>query len=823
LLFLSAHAMTQQECMENYPAGSAALGRCTKMVNKMAKAAEKTDFHARVQLQKTAKKSLKDLASQMQKTGDANIVAAKEVKAMATGVWAENRKQALLQFAYKRLGLRTDSHVCRQNGADVQIDFPTNFDDQRETDLSFAIQEDTLTGKFWLFMKVNGATELQSLDVSLYDAYADDWDAQQVQLAEQTKLNADNKHSQAENQFWNVQVEDKYHGGSLIAAKVIKVFSSNIMALGAGIEWVYCTERTPIGIIEPTTEPITTSDLAPELTTPEPTTEPTPTTDFPVVETEADNDSEPVCYYESDCVKAYFNHGDVRGWAVYEFGDGWTHLPDGTTEEDICLSRLQTDDYDGLNSQALISYDEVLTQTHIPGCDYNYINEWDCFPDFSIMEEQTNVGSNWFFGDVYRSITIKDACATLVTSSKVAEITTIREVGPDGALTIFYDKANYMAVVSTSGVDNSLMYPGKTVDFYENADCTGNTESRYSENEDFTITQLGLLVGSVKAVGIECIDISVIPSQENLNVVSDAMYWNDGDSWAWIRMSQPTPFHPTRIQIDYKGASNIGQFHVHEYQSVSDHFDDCADAGGHYNPVNSNLEPEFEVGDLSGKHGTFADWGVTDDAGSKVFYDFNLPLWGKNSVAARSIVLHDAVSGERVACGNLGHMGPAWDQQPELDEVKIDYNGEDVYGDQVFQQRKDCPWCATSVKSHLRYKDDAEAESNFHVHTIRDEVNEWTGCNNNGGHYNPQVGVPCMDLSQASNSDPYTYPICELGDLSTKLGKLVIKSAEWTTSQSTDLFAPLTESSQGYNFSNRSITIHAPNGDRMTCGPTDLN
>jgi len=428
-------------------------------------------------------------------------------------------------------------------------------------------------------MKVDGAAELQSLDVSLYDAYANDWDAQQVQIAEQTKLNADNKHSQTENQFWNVQVEDKYHGGSLIAAKAIKVFSSEIMALGAGIEWVYCTERTPIGIIEPTTEPITTSDLAPELTTPEPTTEPTTTTDFPVVETEADNDSEPVCEDESNCVKAYFNHGGLKGWAVYEF-QAWTHLPNATdtmwgnpTEEDICLSQ-QTDDY----QEARFDYNEVLKDTYTSqGCDrsdvvidgvddYGYDNvfrTWDCFPYYST--------GDWFYGNMYRSIKIMGICSTLVKSSKIAEITTIREVGPDGALTMFYDEANYWAIVSTSvgtlsvdpSVDPNLVY------FYENADCTGNSHSRYSENEDFTVTNLGLLtflVRSIRAVGIECIDISVIPSQENLNVVSDVMYWNDGDSWAWIRMSQPTPFHPTRIQIDYKGASNIGKFHVHAYQ-----------------------------------------------------------------------------------------------------------------------------------------------------------------------------------------------------------------------------------------------------------------
>ena len=101
-----------------------------------------------------------------------------------------------------------------------------------------------------------------------------------------------------------------------------------------------------------------------------------------------------------------------------------------------------------------------------------------------------------------------------------------------------------------------------------------------------------------------------------------------------------------------------------------------------------------------GKHGTIADWGVTDDAGSKVFYDVNLPLWGTNSVAARSVVLHDAASGARTACGNFGHMCSVWDRQPKYDEIKIDYNGEDVWGYQVLQQMKGCPWCATSVKSH---------------------------------------------------------------------------------------------------------------------------
>lgn len=243
---------------------------------------------------------------------------------------------------------------------------------------------------------------------------------------------------------------------------------------------------------------------------------------------------------------------------------------------------------------------------------------------------------------------------------------------------------------------------------------------------------------------------------------------------------------------------------------------------------------------MSGKHGKFSDWGVTDEPGSKVFYDVNLPLWGMYSVAARGLVLHDKDSGARTGCGNFGHLCAVWDRQPQVDEVRIDYNGDDVWGYQILQQRKGCPWCATSVKSYFRYKDSADdywtgvcadedhalysvcqsgqAESKFHIHTIRDEVFEWAGCANNGGHYNPQVGVPCRWGYQGENSD-----LCELGDLNNKMGKLTISNSGWTTSQETDLYAPLSESSQGYNFAGRSITIHAPSGDRMTCGPTDLN
>ena len=107
-------------------------------------------------------------------------------------------------------------------------------------------------------------------------------------------------------------------------------------------------------------------------------------------------------------------------------------------------------------------------------------------------------------------------------------------------------------------------------------------------NLDFNLLQnIEYQIGSISAVGIDCIDFSNLPASTNMNVVSDVMKWNDGNSWAWIRLTQPTPFHPTMMRVDYSGASSIGKFHVHSYQS--DDLSDCTSVGGHYNPFNVDL------------------------------------------------------------------------------------------------------------------------------------------------------------------------------------------------------------------------------------------
>ena len=384
LLFLSAHAMTKQECMDNHPAGSKALGKCNKVADKMTKnlekssvqaekaenrdnrIAEQAEFHARAQAQQVNFKNLKDLTSDMQKIGQENKANGRGAKEEATMVFAENRKQALLQFAYKRNGFITDSHVCRTNGADVVVDKVVNL--YTDSSIIFLIQEDALTGKFWLMMKIDGAAELQSLDVSLFDDEGNgSWNEQQAQLAK-SKLNVDNKHSQSNNDFWNVLVEDTYFGDSNISADVVKAFSSGT-EIDSGIEWVYCSERRPIG---------SNGEV------------------FPFVETEADNDSEPVCADEADCLKAYFSHGDVKGWAVRENG-AWTSLPIGAVEEDICLT--------GTNYVSVAKYN-MFQHSEASACGHQ--SDYACFgnDDFHVYPSAQQM--------MYRGIAISGACSVLL-------------------------------------------------------------------------------------------------------------------------------------------------------------------------------------------------------------------------------------------------------------------------------------------------------------------------------------------------------------------------------------------------------------------------
>lgn len=66
----------------------------------------------------------------------------------------------------------------------------------------------------------------------------------------------------------------------------------------------------------------------------------------------------------------------------------------------------------------------------------------------------------------------------------------------------------------------------------------------------------------------------------------------------------------------------------------------------------SGTDDEYEVGDLSGKYGTFLNLSAV----SKTIVDYNLPMFGRNSIQGRSLVIHKLKiqdNNMRWVCNNL--------------------------------------------------------------------------------------------------------------------------------------------------------------------------
>ena len=93
----------------------------------------------------------------------------------------------------------------------------------------------------------------------------------------------------------------------------------------------------------------------------------------------------------------------------------------------------------------------------------------------------------------------------------------------------------------------------------------------------------------------------------------------------------------------------------------------CDETGGHYNPFQVDFpksppagrgtHDEYELGDLSGKHGPLKDV-ESIYASTGGVWDTMLPLWGPRSVPGRSIVIHKAADKSRWVCATLVDARP---------------------------------------------------------------------------------------------------------------------------------------------------------------------
>nr|XP_057901922.1 uncharacterized protein cusr [Doryrhamphus excisus] len=296
----------------------------------------------------------------------------------------------------------------------------------------------------------------------------------------------------------------------------------------------------------------------------------------------------------------------------------------------------------------------------------------------------------------------------------------------------------------------------------------------------------------------------------------------------YISFRQASPFDRTELKVDLSNLRNlVGPYHVHNFpvpsgRTSSSNLCSNDNLGGHWNPFGVNTSSPtyptgpgsthdmYEVGDLSAKHMSLANMA---DA-NMTFEDFNLPLFGRNSIVGRSIVIH-LLDGARYVCASIGYPG-------EVVVGRARFQSS-VVGDMVFTQLKNNPLSDVSVFVVLSYGNTAMASTrnhNWHIHTYpisSERDDDEMRCSTTGGHWNP-FNVDTEDISYDLHCGPYTPIACEVGDYSSKHSVLNL-SATVGGVESKSFFTDVTSWLPGSGAIGRSVVIHQAEGGgpRIAC------
>lgn len=132
-----------------------------------------------------------------------------------------------------------------------------------------------------------------------------------------------------------------------------------------------------------------------------------------------------------------------------------------------------------------------------------------------------------------------------------------------------------------------------------------------------------------------------------------------------IKLTQESMYDPTVIDVNVTGLQSLaGGYHIHEWpvpQKLlkTETVCDGSHVAGHFNPNNvvasgspsagTGTVDQYEIGDISGKFGSLNGKSEL----METYTDYNLPLFGVNSVIGRSFVIHKAAGGARWVCANI--------------------------------------------------------------------------------------------------------------------------------------------------------------------------
>lgn len=294
----------------------------------------------------------------------------------------------------------------------------------------------------------------------------------------------------------------------------------------------------------------------------------------------------------------------------------------------------------------------------------------------------------------------------------------------------------------------------------------------------------------------------------------------------YIKLSQESMYDPTTIDVNVTGLRSLaGGYHIHAWPvpqklEKSETVCDPSHVAGHFNPNNivvanspspgSGTPDQYEIGDISGK------FGLLNGKSELIttYMDYNLPLYGINSVIGRSIVIHKESGGARWVCANI-------ESADEMRVAQITFTYPYI-GYMVFQQSL-LNWYHAETQIYIELDMIAQTGKSsahkWHVHENMvgtDSLVSPGRCDSAAGHYNPyKVDLNGNYDSQCNPSNPGR---CEVGDVAKKHGRIDIGTTSGGKQRYffTDVDLPL---SGPLSIIGKSVVIHGANGagERMSC------
>lgn len=276
---------------------------------------------------------------------------------------------------------------------------------------------------------------------------------------------------------------------------------------------------------------------------------------------------------------------------------------------------------------------------------------------------------------------------------------------------------------------------------------------------------------------------------------------------------QDSPFHPTQLSIDLGSLQGLAtHYGIHALpvlarQQLHQNLCSQANTGKLWNPLSMNTtssrgdHSSWPIGDLSGRHGTLEG----HKNFSAVLTDWNLPLYGNNSVIGRSVLLSQS-GGQPSACSTINVEG---DVVTALASFR-----KGVVGRIIFQQAPSDPYDDVTVYVELSHvSDNVSRNHNWHIHEFP-LSSEIEGCAGAGGHFNPYNVPTGGNYSQECRASKLLR--CEVGDYAGRHDPITLLAPSPARYLFTDSLSSLAGQT---SIVGHSVVIHGPEGatSRVAC------